>query len=111
MSTRECLARAPFRIRVKKSAMGSVVILESLPTGFHNAGNFSLERETSKTDAAHLELPKRATRASADAAAIALANFVFQLPLSFGDLTGSSHSESLSLRLPLSAEWHAEQLE
>jgi hypothetical protein len=97
MSTRECLARAPFRIRVKKSAMGSVVILQSLPTGFHDAGNFSLERETAKTDAAHLELAKRAARAPADAAAIALANFVLQFPLSFGDLTGSSHSGLLSL--------------
>jgi hypothetical protein len=92
MSTRECRAREPFRIRVKKSAMGSVVILQSLPAGFHDAGNFSLERETAKTDAAHLELPKRAARTPANPATVALANFVLQLPLSFGDLTGSSHS-------------------
>jgi hypothetical protein len=84
-------------MRVKKSAMGSVVILESLPAGFHDAGDFSLESEAAKTDAAHLELPERAAGAPANAAAIALANFVFQLPLRFCDLTGSSHSGLLSL--------------
>jgi hypothetical protein len=98
MSTRECLALEPFRIRVKKSAMGSVVIIiESLPAGFHDAGNLSLEREAAKTDAAHLELPERAAGAPADAAAVALANFVFQFPVRFCDLTGSSHSGLLSL--------------
>ncbi len=54
-STRGCLARAPFRIRVKRSAMGSVVILSSSPTRLHHAGDFSLEREAAETDAAHFE--------------------------------------------------------
>src|SRR5271169_981667 len=91
ISTRGCLARAPLRIRVKKSAMGSVVILSSLPAGLHDAGNFSLEREAAETDTAHLELAKRAARAAADAAAVALADLELQLALGLRDLTGSSH--------------------
>jgi hypothetical protein len=86
------LARAPLRIRVKKSAMGSVCILSSLPASLHDAWNFSLEREATETDTAHLELPKRAARAPADPAAIPLANLELQLALRLGDLTGSSHA-------------------
>src|SRR5580658_7565555 len=92
ISTRGCLARAPLRIRVKKSAMGSVVILSSLPAGLHHAGDFPLEREAAETDSAHLELPERAARTAADPAAVALANLVLQLALGLRDLTGSSHA-------------------
>src|SRR5271168_2607761 len=92
ISTRGCLAMAPLRMRVKKSAMGSVVILSSLPAGLHDAGNFTLEREAAETDTAHLELPERAARAPADPAAVALANLELQLALRLGDLTGSSHA-------------------
>src|SRR5580692_4239921 len=90
-STRGCFARAALRMRVSKSAMGSVVILSSLPAGLHHAGNFSLEREAAETDTAHLELAERAPRAAADPAAVALADLVLQLALGLRDLTGSSH--------------------
>src|SRR5579862_2870549 len=92
ISTRGCLASAPLRMRVRKSAIGSVVILSSLPAGLHHAGDFSLEREAAETDAAHLELAKRAARASANPAAIALADLVLQLAPGLRDLTGSSHA-------------------
>src|SRR6516162_3772334 len=108
-STRGCRARLPLRMRVKRSPIGSVVIRPS-PTCLHHAGNFSLERETAKTDAAHVELAQETARASADAAAVTLANLVeFQLPSCLRKLTGSSHSGSASLRA-LGAEGHAEQL-
>src|SRR5271170_2211933 len=92
ISTRGCFARAPLRMRVKKSAMGSVVILSSLPAGLHHAGNFSLEREAAETDAAHLELSQSTARAPADPATVALANLELQLALGLRDLTGSSHA-------------------
>src|SRR5579863_9084510 len=86
ISTRGCLAIAPLRIRVKKSAIGSVVILSSLPAGLHDARDFSLEREAAETDTAHLELPERAARTATDPAAIALANLELQLALGLRDL-------------------------
>src|SRR5271156_5860775 len=107
ISTRECFAREPFRIRVNKSAMGSVVILPSLPASLHHAGNFSLERVTAETDAAHFELAEIAAGTPADAAAIALADLVLQLPLHFCELTRTCHAFWFSLR----SEGHAEQLE
>src|ERR1022692_720527 len=89
ISTRGCLARAPFRILVKKYAMGSVVIRSSLPTGFHDAGNFSLERVSAETDAAHFELPEKAARPATDPAAIALTVLEFQFLVRLRDLTCS----------------------
>src|ERR1700729_638619 len=103
-STRACLARVPFRIRVKKSAMGSVVILPSLPTSLHHARNFSLERVAAETDAAHFKLAEKSARTSADAATVPLADLVLQLPLHLRELTGTRHAFSLSLRPERNAE-------
>src|SRR5260370_32380009 len=85
-STRWCLAAAALRIRVRKSPMGSVCIifLWLLPACFHDAGNFSLERHSAKTDSAHLELANIASGAVANAEAIAHAHFVFGLFASLG---------------------------
>src|ERR1700728_399963 len=105
ISTRECFAVEPFRMRVNKSAMGSVVILPSLPTCLYHAGNFSLERVAAETDAAQFELAQKTARASADAAAVALADLEFQLPLHFRELTGTRHASLVSL----SPERNAEQ--
>src|SRR5580704_8813316 len=107
MSTRECFAREPFRIRVNKSAMGSVVILPSLPASLHHAGNFSPERVAAETDAAHFKLAEKSARTSADAATVPLADLVLQLPLHLRELTGTRHAFSLSLR----PERNAEQLQ
>src|ERR1700761_125388 len=111
-STRGCLARAELRMRVSKSAIGSVVILySSLPAGLHNAGDFALERQAAETDTAHLELRKNRARTAADAATIALADLVLQLLFGLRDLTGASHFSKLSLTLILGAERNAEQLQ
>src|SRR6266704_1507598 len=77
-STRWCLAAAALRRRVRKSAMGSVCIV-LLPTGFHDAGDFSLERHTAETDSAHLELADIPARAAAAAAAVAYPHLEFRL--------------------------------
>src|SRR5580658_3063515 len=107
ISTRECFAVEAFRIRVNKSAMGSVVILSSLPTCLYHAGNFSLERVAAETDAAQFKLAQKTARASADAATVALADLELQLPLHFRELTGTRHASLVSL----SSERNAEQLQ
>src|SRR5258707_607480 len=77
-STRWCLAAAALRRRVRKSAIGSVCIV-LLPTGFHDAGDFPLQRHAAKTDAAHLELADVPARAAANAAAVANPHLEFRL--------------------------------
>src|SRR5713101_8259998 len=89
-STRWCLAAAALRRRVRKSAMGSVCIV-LLPTGFHDAGNFSLERHTAKTDSAHLKLAYISPRASAAAAAVANPHLEFRFLERLGDLCCACH--------------------
>src|SRR6476620_7512973 len=77
-STRWCLAAAALRMLVRKSAIGSVCIISlvsPLPAGFHDAGNFSLERHAAETDAAHFKLANESAGAATDAAAVALAHF------------------------------------
>src|ERR1700738_2695110 len=96
-STRGCFARAAFRIRVSISAMGSVVILPSLPAGLHHAGDFSLKRQAAETDAAHFKLAQEAARAAADPAAVAFPDLVLELTLPLRELTGSSRGAPLSL--------------
>src|ERR1700690_49441 len=118
-STRGCFAIAALRIRVSRSAMGSVCIrpylfsylrFEKLPACLHHAGDFSLERVAAETNAAHIELAEVATRAAADPAAVAFADLELQLPLHLCKLCSAAHSPSLSL-LPLRAERHAELLQ
>src|SRR5271167_4835249 len=89
-STRWCLAAAALRIRVKKSAIGSVCIT-LLPTGFRDAGNFSLERHTAETDAAHLELADISASAATNAAAVANADFEFRFLQRLCDFCQACH--------------------
>src|SRR2546427_9909896 len=83
-STRWCLAAAALRRRVRKSAMGSVCIV-LLPAGFHDAGDFALQRHTAKTDSAHLELADIPARAAAAAAAVAYPHLEFRFLERLGD--------------------------
>src|SRR5216684_5148644 len=105
-STRWCLAAAALRRRVRKSAMGSVCIV-LLPTGFHDAGNFSLERHTAKTDSAHLKLAYISPRASAAAAAVAYAHLEFRFLERLGDFCCACHL----LRDPFFAKRKPQRLE
>src|SRR5580698_9622681 len=98
-STRWCLAAAALRMRVKKSAMGSVCIFSPvvrrlprrLPARFHDAGNFSLERHTAETDAAHLELADISAGAATNAAAVANADLEFRFFMRLCDFCQACH--------------------
>src|SRR5260370_18420101 len=89
-STRWCLAAAALRRRVRKSAMGSVCIV-LLPAGFHDAGDFSLQRHTSKTDSAHLELANVPARAPAPPPSVAYPPPEFPVLERLGDLCCACH--------------------
>src|SRR6266480_5253278 len=89
-STRWCLAAAALRRRVRKSAMGSVCIT-LLPAGFHDAGDFTLQRHTAKTDSAHLEFADIPARAAAAAAAVAYPHLEFRLLEGLGDFCCTCH--------------------
>src|SRR5690349_6024511 len=98
-STRWCLAAAALRRRVKKSAIGSVCMYllswhrlpRRLPAGFHDAGDFALQRHTAETNSAHLELADVTACAPADAATVANAHLEFRLLERFGDLCCACH--------------------
>src|SRR5205823_14906797 len=105
-STRWCLAAAALRRRVRKSAMGSVCIV-LLPAGFHDAGDFSLQRHTAETDAAHLELADIPARAGAASAAVAYPHLEFRLLERLGDFCCACHL----LRHPFFAKRKSEPLE
>src|SRR5260370_21946628 len=89
-STRWCLAAAALGRRVRKAAMGSVCIV-LLPAGFHDAGDFSLQRHTAETDSAHLELADLSARAAAAAAAVAHPHLEFRLLERLGDFCCACH--------------------
>src|SRR6267154_5987886 len=95
-STRWCLAAAALRMRVRKSAMGSVCIV-LLPAGFRDAGDFALQRHAAETDAAHLELADIPARAAAAAATIAYPHFEFRLLERLGDFCCACHLLCCSL--------------
>src|SRR5437016_3126298 len=70
--------------------MGSVCIV-LLPAGFHDAGDFSLQRHTAEADSAHLELADIPARAAAAAAAIAYPHLEFRLLERLGDFCCACH--------------------
>src|ERR1700719_1200156 len=93
-STRWCLAATALRMLVRKSDMGSVciILLESfLPTGFRDAGDFSLERHAAETDAAHLKLANIGARAAANPATVARTYFKLRLLQFLDDFRGACH--------------------
>src|SRR5229473_1242719 len=89
-STRWCLAAAALRRRVRKSAIGSVCMV-LLPAGFRDAGDFTLQRHTAETDAAHLELADITARAAAAAAAVAYPHLEFRFLERLGDFRCACH--------------------
>src|SRR6266851_10188451 len=109
-STRWCLAAAALRRRVRKSAIGSVCIVllnGLLPARFHDAGDFSAQRHTAKTDSAHLKLADISAGPAANAAAVAYAHLEFRLLERLGDFCCACHL----LRHPFFAKRKPESLE
>src|SRR5690242_20750572 len=101
-STRWCLAAAALRMRVKKSAMGSVCmfLLSSscaLPTGFDHAGNFSPEGHAAEADAAHFKLADISAGAAANTTAVARADLELRLLEFLDDFRGTRHQLAPSL--------------
>src|SRR4051794_27123097 len=96
-------------MRVRKSAIGSVciVFLWLLPTGFHDAGNFTLERHAAETDTAHFKFANEGARAAANAATIAHTNLELGLLEGLSDFCSACHL----LCYPRSAQRKAETLE
>src|SRR5918997_4974073 len=68
ISTSSCAAWMPLRIRVRKSAMGSVIDMRS-PARLRHAGDLALVGELAQADAAQPELAVDRTRAPAAPAA------------------------------------------
>src|SRR3954463_6811072 len=67
------------RMRVSRSAMGSLMLMElllALPAGLDHAGDVACEGELADLVAGQAELAERAARAARDAAAVALARGV-----------------------------------
>src|SRR5690606_19009263 len=76
-STEDLRARIPLRIRVRKSAMGSVIDIANgpyLPARLDHAGNLTLERQAAETQTAHVELTHVRPGAPTERAAVALAH-------------------------------------
>src|SRR6266536_5840172 len=67
MSTFSCSARLALRMRVNRSAIGSLIdmVRLSLPARLDHARHFALEGELPEAEPAELELPEEAARSSA----------------------------------------------
>src|SRR3569832_2742489 len=78
--------RQPLRMRVSRSAIGSVIMIALLlPARLDEAGNQSLQREIAHADAAKLEAPVDAARAAALLAACVSAHRELRLALALDD--------------------------
>src|SRR5512147_3069379 len=76
MSTFSCSARLALRMRVRKSAIGSLTI--ALPARLDHAGHFALERKLAEADPAGFELAQVAARPATDLAAVVGAHLVLR---------------------------------
>src|SRR5215207_1852702 len=92
ISTVSCAAMIPLRIRVRKSAMGSVMLMpRRLPARLGHAGDVALVRELAQADAAEPELLVHRARPAALAAARVSASLVLRRPRGADDLGGLGH--------------------
>src|ERR1051325_2850865 len=103
MSHFSCSARLALRMRVRRSATGSLFI--GLPARPHDARDLALERELPEAEAAQLELPDVAARPAAQLAAVVRARRELRRTLRLRDERGLRHG---CLRLP---ERHSEMRE
>src|SRR3712207_327151 len=90
ISTVSWAAMMPLRIRVRKSAMGSVIDM-ALPARLGHAGDVPLVRHLAQAHAAQAELAVDGARAAALAAARVRPRLVLGRPLLADDLGGLSH--------------------
>src|ERR1700754_2834023 len=71
MRTSSCMAMLPLRMRVSMSAMGSVIMIDQLPSpaGLGHAGQLSRVRQLAQAHPAEAELAEDTVRPAAAAAA------------------------------------------
>src|SRR5829696_3194039 len=87
MSTVSCAAMMPLRIRVRKSAMGSVMLIPGpLPARLGHAGDVALMGHLAQADPAQAELAVHGARAAALAAARVRAGLELRGPRRANDL-------------------------
>src|SRR5919107_585990 len=87
MSTVSCAAMMPLRIRVRKSAMGSVMLMRGpLPARLGHAGDVALVGHLAQADPAQAELAIYGARAAALAAARVRARLELRGPGRANDL-------------------------
>src|SRR4051812_28521845 len=100
ISTVSCAAVMPLRMRVRKSAMGSVIdiSLPPSPARLRHAGDHPVVRELAQADAAQAELAVDGARAPATAAAAVLAGLVLCGALLAHPLGGLRHGGRPLLR-------------
>src|SRR3954471_4145015 len=85
ISTVSCAAMMPLRIRVRKSAIGSVIDMRS-PARLGHAGDEAVVRQLAQAQAAEPELAIHRARAPAPTAARVRARLVLGRPLQGDDL-------------------------
>src|SRR5947209_6539886 len=78
ISTVVCDAWIALRIRVRKSATGSVIDIARSPTRLRHAGDVAVVRELAQADPADAELAEHRARPAAAAAAAVLAGLVLR---------------------------------
>src|SRR5499426_3793031 len=96
MSTFSCSARLALRIRVRRSAIGSLRM--ALPARLHDARDLALERQLAEAEPAELELPEVAARAAAQLAPRIGARLELRLTLRLHDERGLGHAKLLPER-------------
>src|SRR4051812_10265567 len=89
-STVSCAAVIPLRMRVSRSAMGSVIDIGS-PARLGHAGDVAVVRELAQADPAEAELAEHRARPAAAAAAGVLAGLVLRGALLAHPLGGLRH--------------------
>src|SRR5437867_2613904 len=104
MSTFSCSARLALRMRVRRSAIGSLRM--GLPARLRDARNLALERQLAKAEPAHLELPEAAGRADAQLAPRIGARREFRFTLRLHDERRLGHAKLLTERTSQGREQH-----
>src|SRR5262249_58328652 len=96
MSTFSCSARLALRTRVRKSAMGSLLIVAS-PARLDHARHLTLERELPEAQPAHLELAQVTAGAAAQLAPVVATRRELRGPLRLHDQGRLGHGGSATL--------------
>src|SRR5918994_4654358 len=94
ISTVSCAAMMPLRMRVRKSAMGSVIDMMDLPARLRHAGDHAVVSQLAQAQTADAELAVDRPRTPTATAARMRARLVLGRALGGDDLGCLSHSRS-----------------